>query len=177
MPEDDPVANTLEIPCAGCGALYRMLTRSTDLSVLFRCVHCQEHNLHHVGRTMLLNAHIMTSGTDEKRREHVRQRMEDSVLEALADVRRRLDRLVNINVDVSFAARLDPPGLEAVSQDGHEAPLETPAAREDERGDRERPVGGFADTTEPRPITDDDLRTLREALNAPGEFWNRLSGA
>lgn len=173
------MANTLEIPCAACGALYRMLTRTSDVSVLFRCVHCQEHNIHHLGRVFLLNAHIMTTGTDEDRRAHIRRRMEDGALESLADVRRSLENVVNINVEVGFAKRLDPPGLDEAAK---RAPRDMPVTEDvaEDLGlepDSQPAVGGFSNTTEAQPITDEDLAALRDALNSPQEFWNRLTNA
>ena len=179
------VPNAVEITCAGCGALYRMLTRRPDVTVLFRCVHCRQYSLFHLGHVLALDAQLMTTGPDDVRLDHIRQRMEDGVLDALADVRASLDQIINVNVDLNFAKRIYPPGLEPGPRRRKTDP--TTSKADPAEGTPGPPDGqqvfrmleGFEEATKAeRPdarkgITDQEVEDFRKSLDDP-DFWTRL---
>lgn len=169
------MANAVEIECAECGSLYRVLTRSPDVTVLFRCIHCRGFSLYHLGTVLALNSQIMADGPDDVRREHLRQRMEDGVLDALADVRGRLDNIINVNADVDFIKRIYPPGVEPQPRSGRASTAEDAAGDPAAAEGGPPAISGFSEAPSRDAITDDEVADFRSSLNDPN-FWDRLGG-
>ena len=172
----ETVANAVEIECAGCGSVYRMLTRASDVTVLFRCVHCKEFSLYHLGYVVALNNQIMADGPDEVRREHLRQRMEDSVLDALADVRTRLENIINVNAEVDFAKRIYPPDLKFDRPDDSTGAAEPVDRRTPRKPARPSPLDEFSEFKRREAITDREVADFRDSLDDP-RFWDRLDSS
>ncbi len=167
------MASAVEIECAGCGSVYRMLTRTSDVTLLFRCIHCQDYSLYYLGHVLALNNQLMSAGPDEVRREHLRQRMEDSVLDALADVRTRLKTIINVNAEVDFAKRIYPPDLKReTGKDEGKEPSSRRAARAQGSGPTP-PLDEFTPTQSPDSISDQEVADFRKSLDDP-QFWDRL---
>lgn len=168
--KDGNVPSSLEIACANCGTLYRVGARHPDISVLFHCLVCHEHCLYYLGRVVQLNTQVMTNGDYAARRAHVQQRFEDCALDALAEARDRLGDVININVDVDFATRIDPPSLdhfdpdEAVPDQADGPLFETPYTPQ------------FEEAQDSVPISDAEVDAFRRSLDDP-DFWRQFDDA
>jgi len=166
------MATTLEISCASCGSLYRATVQHPNVTLLFQCMKCNDHNLYHVGRVVLLNEQVMLREDEDTRKKHVLQRIEDCVLDALAEAGERLERLININVNVKFAKRVN---LEALKGSDTQAQALGKGEESDieEHADHD---SAFARIDEEAPISDDEIADFMDTLNSP-EFWDRLASS
>lgn len=92
----------LNMKCTACESVYTLSIEELNIVVLFKCFECGQHNMYIAGHVRQLDQQIMTEGTDEEKRNHVLEAVQQFALEFSCDVMDKIGRVVNVNVEIDL---------------------------------------------------------------------------
>jgi hypothetical protein len=82
--------------------VYTLSIEELSVVVLFKCFECGQFNLYIAGHVLSLDQEIMTEGSDEQRVDHIVDKVETFAAEFAEDAFNKVERLVNVNVDIEL---------------------------------------------------------------------------